>query len=569
MEWLASCLIALPRGFVSMYASHPWLCFWGVHALELLNGLEALTEKQPQRVIKFLASLQHPDGGLGGGYLQAPHSLATYSGVAAMVIVGAKFNLLDEVFASLDVEAIKAFCLRMKISDKNDPNYGGFRACESGEVDTRTIYSCLAVASMLDFLDEEMTEGCAEWLSRCQTYEGGMGGEPGTEAHGGYVYCGLASALLLQRPDCLDLDRMLRWAANMQFALEGGFCGRTQKLVDGCYSFWIGGLFPMLHYAKAMVRAQVVDGNAAKPGTSGSSSSSDSVSPSQPPLSSMTSANLSRLGSMPSHISASGSTFTSFSSPAGSSTNVQSWLSGRSAADIAAMTLPMEQDAGWLFDQLALQRYVVLCSQKSFPSAGLRDKPSKSPDLYHTCYCLSGLSIAQHSLSSGPIAFAPPRRRVGSDAGGDVDVDVDIDDDDDDEDFEVDDADLRDAADYSGFGKSEKKSDKLLCKKCASKADAEALRRQATLNVSTETAPDPNPHIFGPKSNLLVRTNPIFNISDDALASLIEFLDVRRKRKAENEAISRTSSSTSTSTASTSSSSETSSTNQKAKGTGE
>jgi len=28
---------------------------------------------------------------------------------------------------------------------------------------------------------------------------------------------------------------------------EGGFQGRTNKLVDGCYSFWQGGVFPLLH----------------------------------------------------------------------------------------------------------------------------------------------------------------------------------------------------------------------------------------------------------------------------------------------------------------------------------
>jgi len=28
--------------------------------------------------------------------------------------------------------------------------------------------------------------------------------------------------------------------------LEGGFQGRTNKLVDGCYSFWQGGTFPLI-----------------------------------------------------------------------------------------------------------------------------------------------------------------------------------------------------------------------------------------------------------------------------------------------------------------------------------
>lgn len=32
----------------------------------------------------------------------------------------------------------------------------------------------------------------------------------------------------------------------VQGLVEGGFMGRTNKLVDGCYSFWQGGLFPLL-----------------------------------------------------------------------------------------------------------------------------------------------------------------------------------------------------------------------------------------------------------------------------------------------------------------------------------
>ena len=31
--------------------------------------------------------------------------------------------------------------------------------------------------------------------------------------------------------------------------VEGGFNGRTNKLVDGCYSFWQGGVFPLIYMA--------------------------------------------------------------------------------------------------------------------------------------------------------------------------------------------------------------------------------------------------------------------------------------------------------------------------------
>jgi protein farnesyltransferase subunit beta len=47
-----------------------------------------------------------------------------------------------------------------------------------------------------------------------------------------------------------------------------------------------------------------------------------------------------------------------------------------------------------LFHSAALQLWVLKACQTM---TGLRDKPGKPPDYYHTCYCLSGLSAAQHA----------------------------------------------------------------------------------------------------------------------------------------------------------------------------
>ncbi len=44
-----------------------------------------------------------------------------------------------------------------------------------------------------------------------QTYEGGLGGEPDNEAHGGYTYCGTAALLLLGEVEVLDIPRLLHW----------------------------------------------------------------------------------------------------------------------------------------------------------------------------------------------------------------------------------------------------------------------------------------------------------------------------------------------------------------------
>ena len=47
------------------------------------------------------------------------------------------------------------------------------------------------------------------WMyRRCQGYEGGFGGEPGNEAHGGYAFCAFAALVILGRHVDADLDAL-------------------------------------------------------------------------------------------------------------------------------------------------------------------------------------------------------------------------------------------------------------------------------------------------------------------------------------------------------------------------
>lgn len=151
------------------------------------------------------------------------------------------------------------------------------------------------------------------------------GSPPLGEAHGGYTYCALASHFALlaspslqvsdtnsqntSKPASLDAHALLRWASQMQgLPIEaGGFRGRTNKLVDGCYSWWCGGLFSIL----------------------------------------------------------------------------------------GALLGEQQKD---LFNRVGLQEYVLIAAQTDSPWGGLRDKPGKGADAYHSCYNLSGLSAAQHAV---------------------------------------------------------------------------------------------------------------------------------------------------------------------------
>ena len=50
------------------------------------------------------------------------------------------------------------------------------------------------------------------------------------EAHGGYSFCGLAALMFLNKGHLCNIDTLLKWAANRQMRVEGGFQVSTNCL---------------------------------------------------------------------------------------------------------------------------------------------------------------------------------------------------------------------------------------------------------------------------------------------------------------------------------------------------
>lgn len=86
---------------------------------------------------------------------------------------------------------------------------GSFSMHVGGESDVRSTYCALVVASLLNLLTPQIRKNAVQYIARCQTYEGGMGGQPGNEAHGGYAFCGLAGLAILDATDAIDLKLFL------------------------------------------------------------------------------------------------------------------------------------------------------------------------------------------------------------------------------------------------------------------------------------------------------------------------------------------------------------------------
>ncbi|OJT05424.1 Protein farnesyltransferase subunit beta [Trametes pubescens] len=321
----------------------------------------------------------------------------------------------------------------------------------------RGIYCLLAVATLLNLLTPELLAGVPDFLATCQTYEGGFGNAsfpgwafeaddpesetgpaktydpsaprpPLGEAHGGYTFCATASWVLLrsfidlyyapaiqssavslpQKPH-IDTRALLRWCTQMQgLPIElGGFKGRTNKLVDGCYSWWVGGCF-------VLVEALLGVGAHSEPSTEEN---------------------------------------------AGEEEGQKSW------DDI--------DDS--LFDRKALQEYILLAGQH--PAGGLRDKPPKPADAYHTLYCSAGLSAAQHRVIP-----SEPRRKAVISAW---------------------DAAQARARDGTGFrATSEAEREKL-----------DALRRQTCAHVLSWAEEEGTELYVGGATNRVNATHPLFNLT--------------------------------------------------------
>ncbi|THH27106.1 hypothetical protein EUX98_g7081 [Antrodiella citrinella] len=253
-----------PARYISQEASQPWLIFWTLQGFQLFGfGMDGNTKKQ---TVDTILAMQHPNGGFGGGPGQAPHLLPTYAAVCALAIVGQPGA--GGGWDQIDRDKLYDFFMSLKQPD------GSFLVAHHAEVDVRGIYCLLAVATLLNIITPELVAGTPEFIASCQTYEGGFGNAsfpgwalrgssidpsiarpPLGEAHGGYTFCATASWVLLQpylrtsysqegavQPS-VNLKALLRWTVQMQgSSIElGGFKGRTNKLVDGCYSWWVGG----------------------------------------------------------------------------------------------------------------------------------------------------------------------------------------------------------------------------------------------------------------------------------------------------------------------------------------
>lgn len=175
--------------------------------------------------MEYLKNCQDPEsGGISPCLRHDPHILYTLSAVQILC-------MYDNLHV-IDVDGVVKFISSLQLPD------GSFQGDKWGEVDTRFSFIAVATLSLLGRMDAIDVDKAVEFVLSCKNFDGGFGSRPLSESHSGLVYCCIGFLSITNRLDAVDRDTLGWWLSERQLP-SGGLNGRPEKLPDVCYSWWI------------------------------------------------------------------------------------------------------------------------------------------------------------------------------------------------------------------------------------------------------------------------------------------------------------------------------------------
>lgn len=233
------------------------IAFFAISGLDVLDHLDILSVDQRTHIVNWIyrhqvapkADNRVQCGGFLGsstlnikGYFDANgadayqwgHLAMTYTAIAILLALGDDLSRLDRAAIVRGVAA----------TQRED---GSFSATvEGSEQDMRFVYCAACICTMLDDWGTVDRAAMKEYILSSVRYDYGFSQHQEMESHGGTTFCALAALQMsgqLKELPSVTLERMKRWLVMRQ---SDGFQGRPNKLVDTCYSFWIGASMKIL-----------------------------------------------------------------------------------------------------------------------------------------------------------------------------------------------------------------------------------------------------------------------------------------------------------------------------------
>lgn len=253
-RYLCFMINGLPSSYETQEINLNNIAYFCINGLAILGQLDkALTPEKRQDIIEWVYAQQTQPPEHGGfrhsschytpsHKVEEMHMAMTYSSLAILLLLG---DDLSRVEKDRIMETLHSLQL---------PS-GSFLGHHLGsENDLRFVFCAASISKILGSTEGIDVEKAIEYILDCQTYEGGFAHQPGDESHGGATYCAIASLKLWNALDRIRDKKMLAyWLSQRQ---DDGFNGRTHKLTDTCYSFWIGAPLKVLGWYDDIVDKQ-------------------------------------------------------------------------------------------------------------------------------------------------------------------------------------------------------------------------------------------------------------------------------------------------------------------------
>lgn len=158
-----------------------------------------------------------------------PNLILNYAAINALILIGN-----EKGFDLLEPAKIYDLLLVYKQDD------GSFVPVKGECADVRSTFCAIYIAYMVGILDNKLSKNTTKFIVSCQNYDGGFSPVPNSESHSGYVHCAVATLLIFNALNEVNIHSLIRWLVNRQMTFHGGFNGRPNKLVDSCYTWWQG-----------------------------------------------------------------------------------------------------------------------------------------------------------------------------------------------------------------------------------------------------------------------------------------------------------------------------------------
>jgi geranylgeranyl transferase type-1 subunit beta len=272
IQYFLYCLQGLPKQYVGLETNRMTLVHFCIQSLDILGfldleeGVQSQYGFQKKHICEWIYSLQTIQKGsnsnniggfkgsncLGGvlsngsstnvGDYDQGHIAMTYTALCTLITLG---DNLDRVDKNSILEGLR-------LLQQKD---GSFKCLHMGsENDLRFLYCACAISYILGDWSAVDKDKAVEFIKSTRSFDGAMSLAPGLEGHGGSLFCGVASLVLMGRENevlndstdpsiCSWREEIIHWCVNKQ---KEGMQGRPNKREDTCYSFWIGGTLHLL-----------------------------------------------------------------------------------------------------------------------------------------------------------------------------------------------------------------------------------------------------------------------------------------------------------------------------------